>query len=70
VIQDAEGPSRLIGWSLIAAACLDVVLAGFFAFVRPPADARARLVLPLALALGALTLGGLGVAFLVGAIGG
>jgi hypothetical protein len=73
MLQDAaepEGSRWLVGGALIAVAGLDLLLAFFFAFVRKPAEPRARVFLPLALLTGALVIAGLGVAFLVGAIGG
>jgi len=70
VTPPGEGGSPLVGWLLVGFGLLDVGQAVFFAFVRPPADERARKVFPPALAMGALLLMGLGAAFLLGFLGG
>lgn len=67
LIEESGGGSGpvLAGWLLIACGLLDLVLACFFAFVRPLGAPAARKVLPAALALGALTMFGVGIALLL-----
>ena len=63
--EAAEGASvasgTIVGVALLATAGLDLLLAFFFGFVKPPPEGKARVVLPLALAGGALVLAALGV---------
>jgi len=68
--ETAEGGGSrvLVGGLILGVAAFDLLLAFFFAFVRPHPDQRTRSVLPLALGIGALVLGGLGAAILAGVI--
>jgi hypothetical protein len=66
-LPEGEG-SALVGWLLVGTGLLDLGLAVFFGFVRPLAHQPGRRVFPLALALGALVLMGVGAAYLRGAL--
>jgi hypothetical protein len=67
VTPEEGGNAPLVGWLLVGFGILDLFLAAFF-LVRPPAAAKGRKLFPVALALGALVLLGLGAAFLGGVI--
>jgi hypothetical protein len=64
------GPALLVGGIVVGTGVIDLLLAFFLGFVRPPAnaDARTRRILVLAIAAGGLLLCGLGAAILAGLI--
>jgi hypothetical protein len=64
----AAGGQRLLGGLLIGAACLDLLFACHFAFVRQNPNPRLRWVVPGVLAMGALVMAGCGVAILAGVL--
>ncbi len=60
-----DGPT-ITGWCLVGTGILDLLLALFFAFVKPLPDDRTRWLLPAALSAGAVLMLGLGGALLAG----
>ena len=63
------GNMVLVGWVLVGTGLLDLLLAFFFALVKPPPDPRSRRVLIFAFVSAAAVISGLGVAFLQGWMG-
>jgi hypothetical protein len=62
-----QGPDPIVGWALIGAGVLDLLLAVWFGFVRPPSARGASSVFPQALGIGGIVLVAAGAAILLGA---